>query len=104
MHDVYYCNTGIEALALLEKHRPSALIVDLMLPAMDGLTVLRRADFQPSIILALTNIITNSLLQAAADVGVQDVILIPCTIQHVVDHLVSLIEGPPLQEYNPQRE
>ena len=98
MHDVHTCDTGPDALAMLEKYRPDALILDLTLPIMDGLTVLRKTSFRPHSILALTNLATPAVLQAAADAGVQDMILIPCTIRHIIEHLNALIEKAPSTE------
>ena len=98
IYDVHTCDTGPDALAMLEKYRPDALILDLTLPVMDGLTVLRKTGFRPQSILALTNLATPAALQAAADAGVQDMILIPCTIRHIIEHLNTLIEKAPSAE------
>lgn len=98
MHDVHTCDTGTDTLAMLETHQPDALILDLTLPVMDGLTVLRKTSFRPRVILALTNLATPAVLQAAADVGVQCIILIPCTIRHIIEHLNTLIEKVPSTE------
>lgn len=98
MQEVHTCDTGTEALAMLEMHRPDALILDLTLPVMDGLTVLRKTSFRPHSILALTNLVAPAVLQAAADEGVQDMILIPCTIRHIIEHLNTLIEKSPSTE------
>lgn len=98
MHDVHTCDTGTEALAMLETHWPDALILDLTLPVMDGLTILRKTSFRPHSILALTNLVTPAVLQAAANAGVQDIILIPCTIRHIIEHLNALIEKAPSTE------
>ena len=98
MYDVHTCDSGPEALAMLEKHRPDALILDLTLPVMDGLTVLRKSSFRPNVILALTNLANPAVLQAVADAGVQDIILIPCSIRHIIAHLKALIEKAPSAE------
>ena len=98
MYDIHICDTGPDALAMLEKYRPDALILDLTLPVMDGLTVLRKTSFRPHSILALTNLATPAVLQAAAAAGVQDMILIPCTIRHIIEHLNALIEKAPSTE------
>ena len=100
MYDIHICDTGTDALAMLETHRPDALILDLTLPIIDGLTVLRKSGFWPRIILALTNLASQAVLQATADAGVQDVILIPCTIRHIIEHLDTLIEKAPSTEIN----
>ena len=98
VHDIHTCNTGADAFAMLEMHRPDALILDLTLPVIDGLTVLRKTSFRPNVILALTNLINTAVLQAAADAGVQCLILIPCTIRHIIEHLNALIEKAPSAE------
>ena len=98
IHDVHTCDTGTEALAMLETHRFDALILDLALPVIDGLTVLRKTSFRPHSILALTNLATPAVLQAAADAGVQDVIRIPCTVRHIIEHLDALTEKAPSAE------
>lgn len=94
-YEVHICSTGIDTLRMLETLRPDILILDLMLPAMDGLTVLRKSKFRPYTILARTNLITTAVLQAASDLGVQDIIPIPCTIRHIIEHLDSLMKKVP---------
>ena len=98
MHDVHTCDTGPDALAKLETHRPDALLLDLMLPVMNGLTVLQKTSFRPHGILVLTNVVTPAVIQAAADAGVQNMILIPCTIRHIIENLNALIEKVPSTE------
>ena len=98
MYDIHICDTGTDALAMLETHRPDALILDLTLPIIDGLTVLRKSGFWPRIILALTNLASQAVLQAAADIGVQCIILVPCTIRCIIEHLNVLIEKSPSAE------
>ena len=97
-YEVHICNTGTEALKMLEALQPDILILDLMLPIIDGLTVLRESSFKPRIILARTNLISATVLYAAADVGVQDILLIPCSTRYIVDRLDALIEKAPSPE------
>lgn len=94
-YKIYICNTGTKALEMLELLHPDILIIDLTLPDMSGLTVLQRSHYKPGIILALTNFVSDAVLQAAAAAGVQDVLLLPCTIQHIIRHLDALIEKVP---------
>ena len=101
MHEVHICHTGTDSLTMLETYRPDALILDLALPVIDGLTVLRNTNFRPRCILALTNLVTPAVIQTAVDAGVQDMILIPFTIRHIIEHLNALIEKAPSTEANP---
>ena len=97
-YEAHICSTGTETLAMLEILHPDILILDLMLPAIDGLTVLQKSSFRPRTILAITNFISATVLHAAADVGVQDIVLIPCTIRYIVNRLETLIEKVPSLE------
>lgn len=40
-HEVFAAYDGVEALALAERHRPDLIILDIMLPRLDGLEVCR---------------------------------------------------------------
>jgi len=97
-YEVHMCNTGVAALEMLEALRPDILILDLMLPAMDGLTVLRKSCFKPRIILVRTNLITAAVLKDSADVGVLDIIPVPCTSHYIISRLDALIENAPSPE------
>ena len=97
-YEVHICSTGTDALKQLETLRPDILILDMMLPTMDGLTVLRKSIFKPSIILARTNLITPAVVQTAAAVGVQDLLIIPCTTRYIAERLDALTEKVPSPE------
>lgn len=94
-YEVHICSSGTDALHLIETVRPDILILDLMLPYMDGITVLRESKFRPPIILAQTNFISAAVLQAAAEVGVQDLLITPSTVRYIVDRLNTLTEKVP---------
>ena len=97
-YEVHICTTGTDVLKLLEALRPDILILDLMLPTMDGLTVLRSSTYKPHTILARTNLITPTVIHSAAKVGVQDLLLIPCTTRYIVERLNGLTEKIPSPE------
>ena len=97
-YEVHICHTGTDALKLLETLRPDILILDLMLPAMDGLAVLRLSTFKPPTILARTNLITPTVVHSAAKAGVQALLLIPCTTRYIVERLNALTEKNPSPE------
>ena len=89
--DVQACCTGPDALQTINRFRPDLLVIDLMLPGMDGLSVLRRSSFQPPTIIALSSIATISILQAAADLGICEVILIPCSVAYLKDVILKYL-------------
>ena len=89
---VYICHTGADALTLMDRLRPHILILYLALPDMDGITLLRHAGYMPQVVLALTNLATNDVLQAAFRAGAQDVILIPARIDRIIRRMKQLTE------------
>lgn len=97
-YEVYSCHTGVDALALLESLRPDIFIVELLLPVTTGLTVLQESRYKPPVILALTNIAAENVLQAAVNTGAQDVILLPCRVRHIIVRLEKLIQKVPTPE------
>lgn len=54
--EVFTAMTGAEALRAVERHHPDLVVLDIMLPDVDGLTVLRRlhANHQPIPVVFLT--------------------------------------------------
>jgi len=97
-YEVSVCHNGRDALRLLESLQPDIFIVELSLPVVTGLTVLRQTCYRPPVILALTDLVTGSVLQAAANTGVQDIILLPCPVRHIIRHLEALIQNAPAPE------
>ena len=97
-YNIHTCHNGTEALTLLDTIQPEAVILELCLPVMDGLSVLRQACHKPPVILALTNLCTDKVIQNALASGIQDMILKPCTIGHIVAHLEQLTKRIPSQD------
>ena len=93
-HEVHCCHTGTEALTLLEILQPDAVIMELSLPVLTGLSVLQESRYRPPVILALTNIVTDFVLEAAAAAGVQDLLIMPCTVDSILRHLSAHMGNP----------
>lgn len=95
------CADGDTALELLRQFSPDILVLDLMLPQTDGLTILQqlRQWQMPTMVLAQTSIsspyITSRLQQLAADY----VVLRPCQISalqaQILDFMNQLQDAPP---------
>ena len=97
-YDIHICDTSDETISILNTLQPELLILDLRLRGTDGITVLQKSRHKPRFILAFTDLVTESIFEAAIDVGIQDVLLIPCTIRHIIEHLDGLIEKAPSPE------
>lgn len=76
---------GKEALALVEQERPHLIILDLMMPGMDGIEVLRalRArDFKGGVVM-LTSSQDEHVLQQTLDLGAVDVVGKPVELERL---------------------
>jgi len=92
--EVHICSRGDAALELLEAIRPDVLIIDLMLPCPDGLTVLKAAAYTPPQVLALTSVLNAGVLQAVRDAGVSGLLALPCTVEAVLALLKTGTPSP----------
>jgi len=73
-HEVLTATNGHDALALFQRHRPSVTLLDLSMPEMDGMTVLRqiRALNPRAAVMVLTGRGTPELENQARELGVTD--------------------------------
>ena len=94
-YEIHTCHTGKDALDLLEQILPDGLIIDLCLPAVNGLTVLRTSQFLPDTILAITNLAAGHVLSEAAAAGVKDIVLLPCPMRYIADRFDALLQNSP---------
>lgn len=90
--EVYRCTTGDEALRLLEVWKPYVLILNLRLPYMDGLEVLRSSTYKPPVILAMTTHASPYTLQASQNAGVDFIVMLPCTVASMVNHVREMTQ------------
>lgn len=88
------CGDGLAALELLHSFQPQAVVLDLMLPGLDGITVLRSAAREglTPIVLALTPFSSPYIATTTSKLGVGHLMLKPCEIITVRTHLTSLIQ------------
>ena len=75
--EVLVCRDGETALEQLLEFEPDALIVNLMLPFKDGLTLLQETAYKPRVILAITPFINQYVQKTAAELGVQFLTYLP---------------------------
>lgn len=85
------CADGEEALELLRSFRPDALIMNLSLPKMDGITLLKAAGIhRPGTILALMDFPAEYAYMPLMSLGVGAILLKPCAVSAVASHLSAL--------------
>lgn len=90
-YEIRTCCDGNAAFSLLQSFRPDCLIINLSITGCDGLTVLQRASYVPSFIVALTLVTTPYLLQAVVDAGVGHILRLPCNADAVAGHLNNMV-------------
>lgn len=91
-YHVLCCRSGSEALALLQQERPEILVLDLMLPELDGLTLLERiaACGICPMVLAATPILSDYVFSCSQRLGIEYLIRKPCDIEAIVSRIRDL--------------
>lgn len=87
-------NDGEKAVELLHTVQADLLILDLLLPKLDGISVLKAASAlpKPPIGLALTGFMTEYAAQAAEKYGVRYFISKPCGLQTVAERALEIVD------------
>ncbi len=86
---------GEQALRLISERRPDVLVLDMMLPKRDGISILKAVsamEHRPAI-LATSGFITEYVASAAANLGVRYLMLKPCDSSAMVERLEELRFG-----------
>ena len=89
---VHACKSREELAVLLDTYHPCILIINLFLHGSDGITALASCKYKPSVVLALTYAISQSIMNDAQNAGIQDLILLPCHTQHILNRLDLLVQ------------
>lgn len=76
---------GQEAIALVEKERPSMILLDVMMPGMDGITTLRKIrEIDPKVgVVMATGSHDEGIAKEAAALGSYAYVLKPFDIQYL---------------------
>jgi len=86
---------GIRALELLEQTKPDVLLLDLLLPKLDGIAVLRQAaELKPApVSMVLTGFMTEYAANTAAALGVRYFMAKPCKLDAVAERLGEILRA-----------
>jgi two-component system response regulator MprA len=90
---------GVEALTQVEQHRPDAIILDLGLPTLDGITVCQvlraRGDRTPILVLTARNEVSDRV--QGLDAGADDFMSKPFALEELLARLRALLRrtAPP---------
>jgi DNA-binding response OmpR family regulator len=90
-HEVYIANTGEEGIRLIENVDPDVVILDLMMPGMDGWHVCTRVrSFSSVPILVLSALDSPGMVASALDAGADDYLVKPVPSGVLIAHLLTL--------------
>lgn len=95
LRGVYYvrtCREGNEALELLKSFCPDILVLDMMLPGLDGISLLQTAaasGFRP-MVLATTRFANDYILESVDKLGVGYLMVKPCDVKATVSRIADL--------------
>lgn len=84
------CADGQAARELLHRYQPDVLILNLMLPYIDGLTLLQKSDFRPPVVLATTMYMSAYVEQMLAALDIDYTMIAP-SVDTVVLRLRDLL-------------
>ena len=84
---------GNEALQMMESFKPDMVVMDLLLPGVDGVTLLQRAEERGfrTTVLVVTRYTTDYLMDAVERLGVGYVIVKPCGLDAVAARLADML-------------
>ena len=95
-YQIRTCSNGIEALKILCDFRPELLILDLILPGLEGMSVLQQANARgvcPKV-LAVTRFVTDHIQMMLPKLNVMYLMRKPCDLNATVARLEDLVEMP----------
>jgi DNA-binding response OmpR family regulator len=94
---VRHCSDGQMALRLFEKQKPDILLIDVMMPVMDGFTLathIRACDSQVPIIFLTARVQTEDVVKGF-HLGANDYVKKPFRIEELVVRIESLVKNSP---------
>src|SRR5947209_8696282 len=90
--EVHEASNGLEAMALWERENPHLLILDIMMPRMDGLEVCRRVREHSAVpIIVLTALDTKSDKVTALDLGADDYLTKPFGVEELLARVRAVL-------------
>jgi two-component system sensor histidine kinase ChiS len=100
-YQTLYASDGNEAIALFEQHKPSLVLLDLMLPTMDGFAVLEtirsRTDEAKSVpIIVVSNLGADKDKERAMGLGAtQYLVKAEVSIEEIVGKIQEVLDAVP---------
>lgn len=84
-------DNGLDALRLVREMRPDVLLMDMTMPALDGLEVAQRLGSDRPIVVMLSSVTSAARIRQARDAGVDFYVLKPYEPASVIEVLARLL-------------
>jgi DNA-binding response OmpR family regulator len=94
-HETAVTYTGEDGLAYLKRERPDAVVLDVRLPKLDGVGVLRqiRSTDQTLPVIIMTGLATPGEIAEVRRLGVTEIIEKPEVLRHFSEALARIAKG-----------
>ena len=91
-HEAFVAGSGQEGLALLDQKRPDVVLLDIVMPRMSGLEVLRRIrQTHPALpVIVITGHASALQIEEARRLGATDCVVKPFTLKQLNQALANL--------------
>ena len=95
IHIIGACNSGAEALEVLQRRQVDVMLLDIIMPNMDGLQVLAHmsaGDMHKPAVILLTAIGNDEILQKASALGADSFLTKPVTADVIVQRIRTVFK------------
>ncbi len=101
-YQVFTAENAEDGMALIEKERPAVVLLDYMMPSMDGLTALRkiRGAYPDTYVMMFTGKGSEEIAVELMKAGASDYILKPFNNQDLVDRLENVLRIRTIELHN----
>jgi putative two-component system response regulator len=94
-------NDATQALAMIEEHQPDVLLLDIMMPQVSGLDILKllHAQNSPLPVIVLTAVDDQRIRQQALDLGASDFLTKPIDVTDLIPRVRNVLAAKAYREH-----
>lgn len=94
--EVLTATDGFEGIDAIKKHKPALILLDIMMPILDGLEVLKRVKESPEVsripIIMFTAVAENKMVVESSKLGADDYIIKPFQSSVLITKVRDLLQ------------
>ncbi len=101
-YQVFFASNGAEALEVLKKHTPSLILLDLMMPDMDGFTFMEQVQAQPELanqhvpIIVVSNLGQEKDIERAKSLGARAYLVkAEVSVEEIIAKIQEVLSAAP---------